>query len=192
LEKQIAFLVEIDKMKHVLRRTITIDRDRNENDAEHSWHLAIMAVLLSEHADSQGIDLMHVVRMVLVHDLVEIDAGDTYCYDEAAQEAKLDREAKASERIFSMLPPDQAAELRSLWDEFEDRKTPESRFAAALDRLQPLLLNFHTGGRTWKQHGVVRRQVMSRIKPIRDSSETLWEYASSLVEEAVKRGLLAR
>lgn len=191
LEEQIAFIVEIDKLKHVLRRTMTIDRHRNENDAEHSWHLAVMAVLLSGYVETGRMDLGRVLKMVLVHDLVEIDAGDTYCYDEQAGRDKRERERRAAERIFRMLPADQADELRSLWDEFEDRETAEARFAAALDRLQPLLLNFHTKGKTWNQHGIRKHQVVSRADPIRESSETLWQYASGLIDQAVRLGYLA-
>jgi putative hydrolase of HD superfamily len=191
LDKQIAFIVEIDKLKHVLRRTITIDRHRNENDAEHSWHLAVMAVLLSGYVEAERMDLGRVLQMVLVHDLVEIDAGDTYCYDEQAGRDRQERERRAAERIFRMLPADQAEDLRSLWEEFEDRKTVEARFAAALDRLQPLLLNFHAKGETWKQHGVRKHQVVHRAGPIRESSGDLWQYASDLIDQAVRLGYLA-
>jgi putative hydrolase of HD superfamily len=190
LEKQMAFIIEIGKLKHVLRRTITIDRDRNENDAEHSWHLAMMAVLLADHAGDSGIDLLRVLKMALIHDIVEIDAGDTYCYDEQANEDKREREVKAADRIFAMLPSDQAVELRSLWEEFEARRTPEARYAAALDRLQPLLLNYHAGGKSWRQHGVTRDQVIRRNQPVVDASPVLWRYARLLIDKALKEGLL--
>jgi putative hydrolase of HD superfamily len=191
LESQMAFAVEIGKLKQVLRRTITIDADRHENDAEHSWHLATMAWLLVEYAGEDRLDLLRIMKMVLIHDIVEIDAGDTYCYDETARVSQLDRESRAAARIFPLLPPDQARELRSLWDEFEAGETPEAKFAVALDRLQPLLLNYHTSGRTWKQHGVTSEQVRRRIRPVRDSSPVLWQYASQLVRKAVEEGLLS-
>jgi len=166
------------------------DGSRKENDAEHSWHIALMAVLLSEHADREGIDLKHVVIMLLVHDLVEIDAGDTFCYDEKGNADKSEREKKAADRIFNLLPPDQAAYFRSLWDEFESRRTAEARFAAAMDRFQPLLHNYHTCGGTWKEHGVRKKQVVSRNQPIENGSTTLWEYASQLIDDAVTKRYL--
>lgn len=190
LDKQIAFIVEIDRLKHILRRTITTERYRNENDAEHSWHLAVMVMLLSEYVETDAVDLSRVLKMVLVHDLVEIDAGDTYCYDAAAGRDRLEREKQAADRIFTILPGDQAEQMRSLWEEFEERKTADARFAAALDRLQPLLLNFHTQGKSWRHHAVTKRQVLDRNSPIRESSEVLWQYASSLIERAVELGYL--
>jgi putative hydrolase of HD superfamily len=190
LEKQMEFILEIDKLKHVLRRTVTVDSNRNENDAEHSWHLAVMAVILCEHVEADTLDLGRVLKMVLVHDIVEIDAGDTYCYDSDAGVGKLEREGLAADRIFGLLPVDQTEEMRSLWNEFEARETPEARFAAALDRLQPLLLNFRTEGTTWKHHGVKKQQVLDRNDPIRDGSETLWQYASGMIERAVSLGYL--
>jgi putative hydrolase of HD superfamily len=190
LEKQMTFIIEIDKLKHVLRRTFTVGRDRNENDAEHSWHLAVMAVLLADYAGKDRLDLLRVLKMVLIHDIIEIDAGDTYCYDAGAQEARVERESTAADRIFAMLPRDQASELRSLWEEFEARETAEARYAAALDRLQPLLLNYHTGGKSWRQHGVTLGQVIERNCPIKDSSPLLWQYASHLMDKAVNEGVL--
>ena len=190
LKKQVQFILEIDKLKKIVRQSLLSDRSRKENDAEHSWHIALMAVLLSEHADKKGIDLKHVVTMLLVHDLVEIDAGDTFCYDEKGNVDKLEREIKAADRIFNLLPPDQAAYFRSLWDEFESRQTAEARFAAAMDRLEPLLLNYHTDGGTWKEHGVKKKQVVSRNQPIEKGSATLWKYASQLIEDAVAKGYM--
>ena len=190
LKKQVQFILEIDKLKKIVRQSLLSDRSRKENDAEHSWHIALMAVLLCEHADKKGIDLKHVVTMLLVHDLVEIDAGDTFCYDEKGNVDKLEREIKAADRIFNLLPPDQAAYFRSLWDEFESRQTAEARFAAAMDRLEPLLLNYHTDGGTWKEHGVKKKQVVSRNQPIEKGSATLWEYASQLIEDAVAKGYM--
>ena len=160
LKKQIDFIVEIDKLKHILRRTVLIDKSRRENDAEHSWHLAVMAILLKEYA-AEDVDLEKVMKMVLVHDLVEIDAGDTFCYDAKANLDKRDRELCAADRLFAILPEDQAKELRRLWEEFEECTTPEARFAASLDRLQPFIHNVHTDGHTWK-NGVTSDQVHAR------------------------------
>ena len=147
LQRQIQFIIEIDKLKKIMRQTYLTDQSRKENDAEHSWHLAVMAILLAEYAKDDQIDLFHVLKMLLIHDLVEIDAGDTFCYDEDGNAHKLEKEIQAAERIFNLLPEDQARDFRKLWDEFEARQSPESRFAAALDRLQPLLHNSRTKGR---------------------------------------------
>jgi putative hydrolase of HD superfamily len=190
LRRQMAFLVEIGKVKHVLRRTITIHGDRNENDAEHSWHLAVMALILREYA-GHDIDLLRVVKMVVVHDLVEIDAGDTYCYSDYDPAAKLAAEKQAADRIFGMLPAEQAGEIYALWDEFERGETDEAKFAAAMDRLQPLLLNYHSMGRVWRKHGVRAHQVLRRAAPIAEASSGLWEYARRLIERAVSEGILA-
>jgi len=190
LASQIRFLMEIDKLKSIVRQTWLLDQSRRENDAEHSWHLAVMAVLLGEYAVEQGLNLSRVIRMALVHDLVEIDAGDTYCYDEAGHIDKPDREQRAADRIFALLPDDQGRELRELWDEFEARRTPEARFAAAMDRLQPLLHNVHTDCRTWRDHGTTAAQVVGRCRLIADGSPTLWDYAEGLIRDAVERGCL--
>jgi len=190
LSRQMKFIVEIDKLKQVLRRTITLGSDRNENSAEHSWHIAVMAMVLAEHAKGKDIDLVRTVKMMLVHDLVEIDAGDTYCYDDEAGKDKLERETRAADRIFRILPADQAAEFRALWDEFEAGATAEARFANALDRLQALLLNYHTHGKTWQEHHVTSEQVAARAAPIEDGSAGLWEYARALIDDAVAKGLL--
>lgn len=190
LSQQIGFILEIDRLKGVLRRTILLDRSRHENSAEHSWHLALMALVLAEYA-SEPIDPLRVLQMVLVHDIVEIDAGDTYCYDEAANEGKLEREEQAAERLFALLPEDQGGPMRSLWREFEAGESADARFAAALDRLQPLLHNYHTEGQAWRDHGVVRRQVIDRNGPISDGSERLWDYARDFIEDAVAKGYLA-
>jgi len=189
VSEQIRFLLEIDRLKGVLRRSLVLDGSRRENDAEHSWHLAVMAAVLAEYGPS-GADLGRVMRMLLVHDVVEIDAGDTYCYDAAACETQAEREVLAADRIFALLPADQAKEIRGLWEEFEARRTPEARFAAALDRVQPVLLNFHTQGRAWREHGVTRGQVIERNKHIEAGAPVLWEYVRGLIEEAVERGYL--
>jgi putative hydrolases of HD superfamily len=191
LPQQIGFIVEIDKLKTVLRQTLLIDRSRRENTAEHSWHLAMMAITLADYAD-RPIDIGRVIRMLLVHDLVEIDAGDTFVYDVAANQDKAEREAAAAERIFGLLPLDQGTELRSLWQEFEARTTPDAAFAAALDRLQPLLHNYHTEGSTWRQHGITVEQVVTLNRTIANGSQRLWEYTERLIEDAAARGFLAR
>ena len=188
LHKQIEFIVEIDKLKHVFRQTILIDKSRRENDAEHSWHLAVMAILLKEYAIAE-VDLEKVLKMVLIHDLVEIDAGDTFCYDEKANENKLDREVLAADRLFFILPQDQAKEIRELWDEFEACETPNAQFAAALDRLQPLIHNYNTDGHTWKS-GVTSDKVLARIAKVGDAAPELWEYANGLIEECIEKGFL--
>jgi putative hydrolase of HD superfamily len=190
LEKQIEFILEIDRLKSVLRRTALADGSRRENSAEHSWHLAVMALLLHEYAD-EPIDIEKVVKMVLVHDLVEIDAGDTFCYDTEANVDREEREHVAAERLFSLLPEEQGRELSRLREEFESRATPESRFAAALDRMQPLLSNLATGGYSWQKYGVVQRQVLERTQSISEASQRLWEYMRSRLAEAVEDGLLA-
>jgi len=191
LEQQIQFIIEIDKLKQVFRQTYLLDSTRKENDAEHSWHLAMMAILLYEYAAEPDTDLLRVMKMVLIHDLVEIDAGDTFCYDEAGNKTKAAREQAAAERIFNILPRDQAGEIRRLWDEFEARQTPEARFAAALDRLQPLLHNYHTQGRAWREHGVTVDQVLERNRHMADGSEALWQYAEAMILDAVDKGFLA-
>jgi putative hydrolase of HD superfamily len=192
LERQIAFVREVDKLKRIKRQTLLMDASRQENDAEHSWHLALMAVVLSEYADGGNVDVARVIRMVLVHDLVEIDAGDTYCYDEAGNRDKAQRELAAADRLFNLLPPDQAAEIRSLWEEFEAARTPEARFANALDRLQPLMHNAFTRGAMWQRHGIVSSQVVARNRRIGDGAPDLWAFARELIEEAVRKGHLAR
>lgn len=192
LEAQIAFIVEVDKLKRIMRRTYLMDNSRHENDAEHSWHLAVMALLLSEYAAGEHIDIGRVIKMVLIHDIVEIDAGDTFCYDEAGQEGRLEKERMAAERIFAILPDEQAERLRSLWDEFEERRTPEARFAAALDRLQPLLHNYFTCGYAWKENGVTSQMVIERNKHIKEGSPELWRYAEHLIADAVAKGYLEK
>ncbi|RMH21560.1 MAG: HD domain-containing protein [Acidobacteria bacterium] len=187
LQQQIAFALEIDRLKTVLRRTAITDRSRQENSAEHSWHVAMMALLLAEYAPP-GLDVGRVVRMLLVHDLVEIDAGDTFCYDADAVAGQAAREAQAAARLFALLPADQAAELRALWDEFEARQTPEARFARALDCLQAVLLNVNTGGHSWRRHGVSRRQVRERVQLIADGAPALWPLVEGWIEDAAAKG----
>lgn len=192
LDQQLAFVIEIDRLKTIYRQTVLIaDPSRYENDAEHSWHLAIMAALLLEHAAKPGLDLLRVIKMVLAHDIVEIDAGDTFCYDDEAHHDKAEREQKAADRIFALLPENQAREMRALWEEFEARETPEARYAAALDRLQPLLHNYNTQGAAWKKHHVRMEQVLSRNAHMRDGAPELWAYAEALIRDAVDKGYLS-
>ena len=189
LSAQIDFIVEVDKLKQVLRQTLLISDRRQENDAEHSWHLALMACLLAGHA-AEEIDLLRAVRMLLFHDVVEIDAGDTFAYDTRGNEDRIERERAAAARLFGMLPPAQAEEYRSLWEEFEERKTPEAKFAAALDRFQPILLNYCAGGETWRRHGVKRAEVVARNRHIAEGAPALWEAAEQLIARAVAEGKL--
>ncbi|WP_308216629.1 HD domain-containing protein [Pseudalkalibacillus decolorationis] len=190
LQQQMSFLLEIDQLKTILRQTYISDRSRQENDAEHTWHLAMMALTLKEYANEQEIDLLHVIKMLLIHDLVEIDAGDTFAYDIKGNEDKEKREKAAADRIFNLLPEDQAQHIFELWDEFEVRETPESRFCAALDRLQPMLLNYMTEGVSWKKHDIRKEQVLARNAHIAEGSQDLWEYTQSVIEDAVEKGYL--
>jgi putative hydrolase of HD superfamily len=189
LSKQIDFILEIDRLKSVVRRASLLDGSRRENTAEHSWQVALMAVLLAEHADPP-MDINHVVMMLLVHDLVEIDAGDTPIYDEQARVTQADRERRAADRIFGLLPQDQGQRLRALWEEFEAHETPEARFAKAMDRLQPLLNNYFTKGSTWKEVRVTQQQVIAANQLIDLSSPQLWAYAQDLIKDAVRQGFL--
>jgi putative hydrolases of HD superfamily len=190
LKDQIQFLVEIDKVKHVLRRTRLLDNSRYENDAEHCWHLAIMAIVLEEYAND-AIDVGKVVKMVLIHDLVEIDAGDTFLYDSRAAVDKGQREREAAGRIYALLPEEQGGEFAKLWEEFERKETPEAKYACALDRLEPLIQNVHTAGHAWKKHGIRRHQVVEKNKPvICNGSELLWKYAEQLINDSVNKGYL--
>jgi putative hydrolase of HD superfamily len=190
LDRQLEFIIEIDKLKMVMRQSYVMTADRQENSAEHSWHLAMMAMVLAEHAEQQ-VDLCHALRMVVLHDIVEIDAGDTYCYDEQAARDKAEREDRAATRIFGLLPEDQACELRDLWDEYELQITPESRFAMALDRLMPLLHNYHTEGKSWSEHGITKGQVLAHNACIKASSEKLWQYVRCMLDNAVAKGYLS-
>ena len=189
LTQQIQFIIEIDKLKLILRQTLLTDGSRRENSAEHSWHLALMAIILAEYAPS-GVDQLRAIKMLLIHDLVEIDAGDTFCYDVQANQNKAANEAQAALRLFGLLPADQAEELRSLWEEFEARKTPTAKFAAALDRIQPLLHNQLTSGGTWRIHNITREQVMKRIAPVETGAPELWFFIQQLIEDCVAAGYL--
>lgn len=188
-ERQLRFILEIDALKRVLRQTLITDGSRRENSAEHSWHLALMAPLLAEYAVAP-VDLLRVTKMLLVHDVVEIDAGDAFAYDAGANEGKADRERQAARRIFGLLPHEQADELCALWEEFEAAATPEARYANALDRLQPLLHNSRTQGGTWRIHAVRRAQVLRRMQPIREATPALWPLVERVLDEAEAAGHL--
>ena len=189
LNQQIAFILEIDRLKSVLRRSYLVNDPRRENSAEHSWHLAVLAMVLGEYANAE-VNQAHVIKMLLVHDVVEIDAGDTYCYDAAGNDSKADRERLAAGRLFGLLPDDQRDEMRGLWEEFEARATPEAKFAAALDRLMPLLHNYHTQGRSWREHGITEAQVLQHNQHVGDGSAALWAYVEAMIADAVGRGYL--
>lgn len=176
LQKQMDFCLEIDKEKMIGRQTYLSDAVRKENDAEHAWHMAIMTLLLGEYANEE-IDLLKTIGMLLIHDLVEIDAGDTYAYDEAGKATQHEREVAAAERIFGLLPEDQGKHFHQWWEEFESGDTPEARFARTMDHLQPLMLNASTRGKSWKEHGIKLEQVLARNEKTPDGSSTLWEYA---------------
>lgn len=189
LRRQMEFILELDKVKSIVRQTYLANGERKENDAEHSWHLALMCFLLAEYANDP-IDVAKTMKMVLLHDVIEIDAGDTYAYDTAGNATKQDRELQAASRIFPLLPADQAQECRSLWDEFEERKTPEAKFARMLDNVQPLLLNHASGGKSWREHQVAKSQVMKRNERTHEGSEAIWAYAKEMIEENVAKGNL--
>jgi len=192
LKKQIEFIIEVDKLKQIYRQTLLMDGSRNENDAEHSWHLALMAMVLHEYSPKKDLDITKVLKMLLIHDLVEIYAGDTFCYDEKANLNKAERELEAAERLFNILPPDQSQEFRALWDEFEERKTPEALFASSLDRIQPLICNYLTGGHTWVKYGIKSDKVLERNLLVKEGAPELWELVEEIVEDSIKKGILER
>jgi putative hydrolases of HD superfamily len=189
MRRRLEFIIEIDKLKNVFRRTILIDRTRQENDAEHTWEMATMAVVLQECAEP-GIDLLATIRMLLIHDLVEIDAGDTYVYDQLGTSDQAVREKAAAQRVFGLLPEPLATDLYRAWEEFEARATPEARFARAIDRLQPLLHNYYTSGLSWKQHGISAVQVRRVMSVIAEASVPLGELAAAIIDDSVDRGFL--
>lgn len=189
LRQQIQFVIEIDKLKSVLRQTLLTDRSRQENSAEHSWHLAMMAIALVEYAP-RPIQLMRVLQMVLLHDLVEIDAGDTFCYDTQGNQDKAEREAKAADRLFGLLPVDQGDAFRSLWEEFEAGESDDAQFARALDCLQPFLNNYQTEGGTWRIHGINQQQVLKRMQAVKTGLPDLWFLVEEMIEEAIAQGYL--
>lgn len=191
LVRQVRFIAEVDKLKEIFRQTECTQSRRRENDAEHSWHLCLVVIVLAEHANEPKLDVLKVLKMVILHDLVEIDAGDTFAYDTARMADQHEREAVAADRIFGLLPDDQARDFRALWDEFEEKKTPEALFAGAVDRFQPMLLNCLTDGSAWNRHGVTSDRVLARNQPVAHGSTAMWEYASQMIAEAVQKGHLA-
>ncbi len=187
LEQQMQFLLELDKQKEIERQTYLASGKRKEKDAEHAWHLAVMAFLLADYANEK-IDVLKTVKMVLLHDVVEIDAGDTYAYDTTGNQTKRFREEKAADRIYGMLPEEQKQECRALWEEFERGETPEAKFANTLDKVQPVLLNDASGGISWREHGIEKSQIMERNAHTQEGSGALWEYAHRLIEENAAKG----
>lgn len=191
LRKDMEFIVELDKMKSIYRMTNIIGQDRKEDDAQHSWHISVMAMILSEYSNEK-IDTCKVIKMLLTHDLIEIYAGDTFCYDKEGNNDKRERELKAADIIFGMLDEDKGQELRNLWDEFEEMETPEALFAASMDRLQPMLNNYNNNGGTWKQFDVPQSEIYKRIDPVRKSSDELWIFVEKMIESALEKGLISK
>ena len=187
LERRIRFALEVDRLKSVMRRTRLVDGSRHENSAEHSWHLAILAMVLADAAGAE-VDQGRVLRMLLVHDIIEVDAGDTFAFDTAGYLDKEDRERAAADRLFGLLPDEQRDELRALWEEFEAEQTADARFAVALDRFQPLLLNFYGGGGSWREHGIARAQVLRRMAPIEHGAPALWPFVLDVIDRACAEG----
>lgn len=191
LIQQITFIKEIDKLKYIQRKTCLFNSERPENDAEHSWHLAMMTIILSQHAD-QPIDVLKILKMVLIHDIVEIDAGDTFIYDTRKNHSNTEEELLAAQRIFGLLPPEQAEELTAIWQEFEEGITPEAQFAKAMDRLEPLLQNTSNNGGTWTAFNVPYQKVYDKKKAIKKASASIWNYAENLINESVEKGILKK
>lgn len=187
LEQQIAFIVEIDKVKNIFRQTPLSDGNRKENDAEHSWHIALMAILLKEYAEEE-VDVLKVMTMVLLHDLVEIDAGDTYAYDSVGMQSKREREVKAADRIFGLLPEDQGTYFRALWDEFEAYETADAKYAHLLDNFQPMLLNDASDGISWREHEVKKSQIYKRNERIEETSKAIWVKMQEVVAKNIELG----
>ncbi len=189
-DRQLSFLIQADRMKNVLRQTLLADGSRQETDAEHSWHLALTAMALYEYRGLSGISLDRVIRMALVHDLVEIYAGDTFCYDETANQDKAQREKEAADRLFGTLPEDQGVEYRKLWEEFDAMETPDAKYAAAMDRFQPLINNLLTQGHTWRLGHVTVDQVYRRMAPIQEAAPALWPFVEQSIQDAIQKGWL--
>jgi len=193
IDSQIKFIVEIDKLKSVLRATKLMHEDKPEDDAQHSWHLALMVMVLAEYANTNGLvlDTKKVLEIVLIHDIVEIDAGDVFSYANFCPKEKHQKECAAADRIFNILPADQAKYFRSLWDEYETQATVEARFARAVDRLQPFLHNYYTDGYTWRKHGITVNRVRDHIlRDMKPGSEVLWKFVDDLLQSAVEQGML--
>jgi putative hydrolase of HD superfamily len=187
MKQQIEFLMEIDKVKNIFRQTYLADGNRKENDAEHSWHLAVAAFLLKEYA-AEDVDLLKVILMVLIHDLVEIDAGDTYAYDAEGAQTKREREVAAADRIFGILPEDQGGYFRELWEEFEEYESSDAKYAHLLDNFQPLLLNHESNGISWVEHGVKKSQIYKRNEKIEETSPEVWKWMQAVVDEHIRLG----
>lgn len=191
LLRQVSFIKEIDKLKYIQRKTRLFNSDRHENDAEHSWHLAMMTIVLAEHSD-RPIDVLKVLKMVLIHDIVEIDAGDTFIYDSAKNHTNTDEELIAAKRIFGLLPTPQAEEFVAIWQEFEDGMTDEAKFAKAMDRFEPLLQNTSNNGGTWTEYNVPYQKVYDKKKAIKNGSTSIWNYAEDLINESAAKGILKK
>jgi putative hydrolase of HD superfamily len=190
--KQLDFIIEIDKAKQILRNTILMDASRKENDVEHSWHMAVAAVVFSEYCNENGIDMLKVMKMALIHDVVEIDAGDTFAYGNVNREEKAEKELNAAKRIFGLLPEDQSGEFLSLWNEYEAGITQEARFAQAMDSFMPILHNYKTNGLQWQRLNVTSDNVLARNQRIEKGSEELWDYIKSIVDDAVEKGYIEK
>lgn len=190
LKRQLNFLTEADKMKSVFRQTILTDKSRQETDAEHSWHFALMAMTLFEYAGFDGVDINRVIKMAILHDLVEIYSGDTFAYDVKGNEDKAEREKEAADKLFALLPDELAAEYRALWEEFDRMETPDAIYASAVDRLQPFLNNYLTDGHTWVKHGVSADQVYKRMEPVKNALPALWEFVEAVICDSCMKGYL--
>ena len=190
LENQLRFIYEADKLKNIARQTLIADKSRPETDAEHSWHFALIAMVLYEYRGYDGVDIDRVIKMALVHDLVEIYAGDTFAYDAEGYESKQKRESEAADRLYALLPAGQAAEYRALWEEFECMETPDAMYANAVDRLQPFINNHLTDGYTWVRHGVLEEQILKRMALLKDALPALWEYVEYVIADSRKKGYI--
>jgi len=191
LLKQVSFIKEIDKLKYIQRKTKLFNSDRHENDAEHCWHLAMMTIVLAEHSD-KPIDVLKVIKMVLIHDIVEIDAGDTFLYDTLKNHTNTDQELLAAKRIFGLLPEEQAKEFITIWEEFEEGTTDEAKFAKSMDRFEPLLQNTSNNGGTWAEFNVDYQKVYNKKKAIKEGSTSIWNFAENLLNESVQKGILKK
>jgi putative hydrolase of HD superfamily len=190
LKMQLQFLTEADKMKSILRQTLLSDRSREETDAEHSWHFALMAMTLFEYVGFEGVDINRAIKMALVHDLIEIYAGDTFAYDIKGNESKEAREKEAADRLFSLLPKEQGEKYRALWEEFDRMESPDAMYAAAIDRLQPFLNNYLTDGHAWVKHGVSVKQVYERMAPVKTALPQLWEFVEYVIHDSCEKGYI--
>ena len=190
LKKQLQFLSEADKMKTVLRQTLILDKSRRENDAEHSWHFALMAMTLFEYVGFDGVDINRVIKMAILHDMIEIYAGDTFAYDVTGNKSKDEREKEAADKLFSLLPNEQAKEYRTLWEEFEHMETPDAIYAAAVDRLQPFINNYQTDGHSWVKYGISADQVYERMAPVKTAIPALWEFVEFVIRDSCEKGYI--